>query len=410
VLTLSKDTEPEPNTIYIIPSNSDAVINKGVIKLLPPAETVGSKPNINRLFNSLATSEGSRAVGIILSGTGTDGTSGLIAIKSAEGITIAQDPSTANYNGMPLTSIQAHAVDIVLPPEIIAEKLQQICEGNLGFSKQTSNPTEHVAYHQIITLAQQKTGLDLTNYKPSTISRRIHRRMKLHQLKLMQAYYDFLKNNESEIEELIQDVLIPVTEFFRDSESFDQLSQLVEKTFSEHIDDGQIRVWVPGCATGQEAYSLAIMLEKAEINMGHSLPYQIFATDLDDKSLHTARLGRYSKESLSRLPVDVVQNYFTVQGDQFQVKERIRNRITFAKHNLIKEPPFSRIHIVSCRNLLIYFNAELQKQVNDVFHYSLVNRGLLFLGISEAVSNEGLFTCLSKSARIYQKKRSARTT
>ncbi len=409
VVTLEDITTPEPDTLYVVTGEHDAVIENGRIILLSPVEKKASRPNINRLFNSLAVSEGSQAVGIILSGTGSDGTSGLIAIKSAEGITIAQDPSTASYEVMPLTSIQAHAVDIVLSPKAIAQRLEEICHGNLEFSSRTSSPSEHVAYHKILLLTHKQSGLDLAQYKPSTISRRIHRRMEQNKIKKMEDYAIFLEQTEGESELFVADVLIPVTEFFRDETPFKKLTENIQQMVDEHHSNEPIRIWVAGCATGEEAYSIAILMEEARKNcrlnnQDSAFSYQIFATDLDEKSLQIARLGRYTKETLSNLPYPLLQNYFSQKGDQCQIIDRIRNQITFARHNLIKEPPFSRINLISCRNLLIYFNSVLQKQINDVFHYSLISNGMLFLGISEAVNDSTLFDCLDKSARLYKKK------
>ncbi len=404
VIALDDITTPEPDTLYVITGNHDAVIENGRIVLLSPIEKKTAQPNINRLFNSLAVSEGSQAVGIILSGTGNDGTSGLIAIKSAEGVTIAQDPTTASYEVMPLTSIQAHAVDIVLPPDAIAQRLEEICRGNLTFSNRASSPSEHVAYHKIIQLTHKNSGLDLAQYKPSTISRRIHRRMEQNKISNMVDYADFLEQHEDESDQFIADVLIPVTEFFRDKSPFEKLSETIQKMVTEHQSNEPVRIWVAGCATGEEAYSIAILMEEARKHCESVFSYQIFATDLDEKSLKTARFGKYTKETLSNLPFTFLQSYFSKKGNTYQIIEKIRNQITFAHHNLIKEPPFSRINLISCRNLLIYFNSALQKQINDVFHYSLLSNGILFLGISEAVNDNTLFNCLNKNARLYQKK------
>ncbi|MCW8928674.1 MAG: EAL domain-containing protein [Gammaproteobacteria bacterium] len=409
VVALEDITTPEPDTLYVVTADHDAVIENGRIIMLSPMEKNSARPNINRLFNSLAVSEGSQAVGIILSGTGNDGTSGLIAIKSAEGVTIAQDPTTASYEVMPLTSIQAHAVDIVLSPEAIAQRLEEICRGNLEFSNRTSSPSEHVAYHKIIQLTHKQSGLDLAQYKPSTISRRIHRRMEQNNIHKMEDYAKFLEQTDGESAQFISDVLIPVTEFFRDESPFEKLSENIQKMVNEHHSNEPIRIWVAGCATGEEAYSIAILMEEARkqcklTDNRYNFSYQIFATDLDEASLQVARVGSYAKETLQNLPYSLLQSYFSQKGDQCQIIDRIRNQITFARHNLIKEPPFSRINLISCRNLLIYFNSVLQKQINDVFHYSLLSNGILFLGISEAVNDNTLFDCLNKSARLYQKK------
>jgi len=404
VSNLSETTTPEPNVLYIVPSNKDAVIENGRIILLSPMDKQGSKPNINRLFNSLAVSEGSKAVGIILSGTGSDGTSGLIAIKSAEGVTIAQEPASASYDVMPLSSIQAHAVDIVLPPKEIAQRLLKICQGNLEFTNKNNSPSEHVAYHKIIQFTHKTSGIDLAQYKPSTISRRIQRRMEQNKISTMEEYTSFLEQSNDEVENFIADVLIPVTEFFRDKAAFEILAETIQSMVNEHRRNEAIRIWVPGCATGEEAYSIAILMEEASKHCESVFSYQIFATDLDNKSLQIARLGLYSKETLNNLPKPLLKTYFSQKGENCQIVERLRNHITFARHNLIKEPPFSRINLISCRNLLIYFNSLLQKQINDVFHYSLLSNGVLFLGSSEAANDNTLFNCIDKSARLYKKK------
>lgn len=393
------DVKPEPDHIYITPPNHDIVYEQGKLTLRPPSEKIGPKPSINRMLHSMAAAEGILPVGIILSGTGTDGVSGMVALKSAGGLTLAQEPSSSKYNGMPLASISAEVVDHILEPTEMARQLPGLVENRL---KHGSVPTEKTAYYRIISAARSQSGLDLTNYKPATIERRIERRRLETHCDSMNAYAEYLSNHKEEVETFVREVLIPVTSFFRDQECFEALKSHLVEVINGLGRNEVFRAWVPGCATGEEAYSIAMLLEDIAREKDIQLQYQMFATDLDDQALQTARQGTYQLDELTAVSKSYLNRYFEVQGDSARVNARIRDRITFSKHNLIQDPPFSRLHLVSCRNLLIYFNTVLQSHVYDLFHYALGEGGLLFLGKSESINDSGQFSTVDRQHRIHR--------
>jgi two-component system CheB/CheR fusion protein len=405
VTVIDEDVKPEPDHVYITPPNHDIVYELGELVLKEPAEKIGPKPSVNRMLHSMAAADDIFPVGIILSGTGTDGASGLAAIKSAGGLTLAQEPSSSKYNGMPLASIYAEAVDHILEPGNMAKSLSELLKTGLKHGKKD---TEQTAYFRVISIARSHSGLDLTHYKPATIERRIDRRMHETKTTMMGDYADYLTSHPEEIDTFIREVLIPVTEFFRDQDCFDALYVQLQQALDGFVGNEIFRAWVPGCATGEEAYSIAIMLE--EINRQRDVPirYQIFATDLDEQALATARQGKYALENLKAISDNTLQRYFEVIGDSARLNSSLRDHITFSKHNLIQDPPFSRLHLVSCRNLLIYFNNMLQKYVYELFHYALLKNGLLFLGKSETTSDSNLFNTLDRSHRIFRSNNVAR--
>lgn len=405
VAVVESGARPLEDNIYITPPNHDIVYENGQLRLKEPSEKVGPKPSVNRMFHSLAAAGDIFPVGIILSGTGTDGAGGMAAIKAAGGMTIAQEPSSAKYNGMPLAAIYAEAVEHILEPYVMATNLVNLLAKGM---EQKAEHSEQTAYYRIISIARSKSGIDLTHYKPATIERRIERRMHQTRCASMGEYADFLVENVEEVDAFIQDVLIPVTEFFRDGECFETLAQSLRNTLESFPKGDIFRAWVPGCATGEEAYSIAIVLE--EINRGLKVPlrYQIFATDLDEGALVKARAASYSADSIKEMPAHLRETYFETQGERIKVLGHIRDRITFSRHNLIQDPPFSRLHLVSCRNLLIYFNSVLQKHVYDLFHYALLPRGILFLGKSESISDNNLFNLIDRSHRVYERNSLAR--
>lgn len=405
VKVVDKKVTPQLDHIYITPPNHDIVYELGALVLKEPAEKIGPKPSINRMLHSMAAAEDIFPVGIILSGTGTDGASGLAAIKSAGGLTLAQEPSSSKYNGMPLASIYAEAVDHVLVPADMAKNLPELLKTGIKHDKQH---TEQTAYFRVISIARSHSGLDLTHYKPATIERRIDRRMHETKCATMGDYADYLNNHPEEVDIFIREVLIPVTEFFRDQDCFDALKSELQHVLDGFVGNEVFRAWVPGCATGEEAYSIAILLE--ELNRQREVPirYQIFATDLDEHALAAARQGRYALENLKSVTDTMLQRYFEVTGEKARVISHVRDHITFSKHNLIQDPPFSRLHLVSCRNLLIYFNNMLQKHVYELFHYALLKDGILFLGKSESISDSNLFVADDRTHRIYHSNNLAR--
>lgn len=410
VVVAPKIFTPVGGTVYIVPPNNDLELVDGMFKLAVPEQKIGPKPSINRLLKSIAASieeevsasKSLQVCGIILSGTGTDGALGLTALKAAGGVTGAQDPASAKYNGMPMAAIHARAADVVGTPAELGKNISEIL-----MRKGVANKGEeqNIAYYKIISFVKEETNIDLTNYKPSTVERRMFRRRDAVKVKDLDQYLDYLRKYPQEANSLIQEVLIPVTEFFRDNESFKVLEQtIVEKISAQDIAaDGVLRIWCAGCATGEEAYSIAIMIEELLPDLAHPLRYQIFATDLDENALKKARYGVYPLTSISKIPLKLQKRYFEIIDDTVKIRQDIRDRITFTAHNLVQDPPFGRIDVVSCRNLLIYFNGILQSVAFDTFNYSLNSNGILFLGRAETINDEDQFVEIDRHHKIYVK-------
>jgi len=404
VVELTTTQVPEPNTIYITPPNKDVEIKNGIFHIIAPKTEVGPKPSVNRLFASLAEDQGENAVGVILSGTGADGASGVVAIKSAGGITIVQDPTSAKYDGMPSAAIQTGGVDLVLHPAKIGPALTLFATAGSLESKQDLLNENVDIFQQIVAVTRDISGFDLSHYKTSTIERRIKRRMALHRKNAMHEYLELIREDKDEARQFAQDVLISVTEFFRDPLAFSSLAKVIGKLVVKAPGEEPLRIWVPGCATGEEAYSIAILIQEALHKVNRSRRYQIFATDLDNNATQRGRQGRYPAASLDKVDSAVRERYFEKVGGDYEVVKSLREKIVFSSHNLIQDPPFSHVDLISCRNLLIYFSTPLQKRVLEIFHYALNSDGYLFLGKSETVNqHEDLFQTVNKAARIYLK-------
>lgn len=393
------------STLYIVPPAVDAIYREGRI-FLTAATGVGPKPSIDRFFHSLSENHGERTIGIILSGTGSDGVHGVRAIKAEGGITIAQDESTAKFNNMPYAAISTGHIDLVLSPQEIPLKIKELIEqpGDYLLRPEPETSSED-DIERILLLLMAQTGSDFRDYKRTTLLRRFERRMTVHKCATVKDYLAYLDETPEELYELHNDILISVTSFFRDPDTFDALRKQLNAIILKDTDQqNELRIWVAGCTTGEEAYSIAIMIaEYLGRRMTH-YKVQIFGTDLYDASLSTARQGIYPSASLANIPKKLVDKYF-IQKDNntHQLTMMIRNMVVFAKHNLVCDPPFSNLDLISCRNVLIYFNQHLQKNVLESFHYALRSGGLLFLGRSETVGNcDNLFTALDRKARIYR--------
>ncbi len=392
----------EPNHVYITPPNSNVILNNGRFQLSKPLSSIGPKPSIDLFFKYLAEEMKENAIGIILSGTGSDGSSGIRAIKAGGGITLVQDEKTAKFNGMPRAAINTGSIDLILPPEEIGERISQL---NSFRQKRTFDDIDvKDDEKKVLEIISNRTGANFNDYKPYTIQRRIYRRMAILKIEKLNMYIDFLKHNTDEVINLYNDLLISVTSFFRDKDAFLSL----EKLFSKYLkskENQDIRVWVAGCATGEEAFSIAIMLDTILEEDIFKYNIQIFATDLDETAISYARLAKYSVASLDRIDKSLLEKYFIRERDTYRIIPRIREMVIFAKHDLTKEPPFSKIDLISCRNLLIYFNDHLQSIILPVFHYSLVQNGILFLGKSENTSAmTDLFSVSNKKWKIYRKR------
>lgn len=399
----------KPNHIYVIPPNSNLNIDEGILRLSP--RQISQNLTIDLFLKSLAKSEKKRAIGVVLSGTGSDGTQGLMAIKAEGGFTCVQDPKSAKYRGMPQSAIAAGAADLILNPEEIAKELVRfaihpyVASTTSKDIEEKDSKTPDRDLHRIFNILQKHTKVDFTDYKPSTLRRRIERRMMVHKTKSLQSYAKLLLTQEEEVRALFNDILINVTEFFRDPESFKVLQKKVFPTFLKNRIPGEpIRIWVPGCSTGEEVYSIAISLVEFLDQAAGKNPIQIFATDISEKALQKARTGFYSDDIAKKMPEDRLQRFFYKVAEGYKIHKSIRDLCLFSRHDVTSDPPFAKLDLVSCRNILIYFTANLQKRVIPIFHYALHPRGFLWLGKAEGPGEFAkLFPVIDKTHKIYAK-------
>ncbi|MGO9124531.1 MAG: chemotaxis protein CheB [Terriglobales bacterium] len=419
VQEVADGTTVRPNHIYVIPPNTTMALKNGVLQLGARVLTRGQHMPIDHFLRSLAEDRGNHAVGVILSGTASDGTEGSRAIKAAGGITFAQDEKSAKYSSMPHSAVTAGCVDFILPPAGISKELTRV--GRHPYLAPAPNkPDLAIAaggqMEVLLSLLREAIGVDFTHYKQTTLQRRIERRMVLHKLEKLKEYVRYVRNTPGELEELYQDILIHVTGFFRDPEAFEALRRHVfPALFGNNNKGGTVRIWVPGCSTGEEAYSLAMaMLEylwlettrTAKPALG-ATPFQIFATDISDGSLDRARAGLYSEALVAGLSPERLRRFFVKTDGAYQLVKPVREMCIFAKQNIAKDPPFSNLDLISCRNLLIYLGPVLQKRVIPTLHYALKPSGFLMLGGAENLGTfSEYFTSLDKKNKIYQKKNS----
>lgn len=400
----------KPNNVYVIPPNKDLGLHNGDLLLLNPGKPKGYRMPIDYFFQSLAEDQWSKAVGIIFSGMGSDGETGIRMIKEKLGMAMVQDPETAQYASMPNSSIGTNLVDYIASPEEMPVKLIRYLKHpamNEDTSAQAISDSKNThAYQKVLMMLRSQTGHDFTQYKKNTITRRIDRRIAFHQLNDYPDYVNHLRENPGEISILFNELLIGVTKFFRDAAAFDSLKNTFQKYLKEKKDGDFVRVWIPGCSTGEEAYSIAILLmELLESLNIKSLKIQIFATDLDVNAIEHARQGLYLDNIVADVSQSRIEKYFVKQNQGYLVKKELRELIVFAQHNIIKDAPFTRLDLLSCRNLLIYLNTDLQKKVIPVFHYSLNTKGLLLLGPAETVGGfSDLFQPVDAKWKIMEKK------
>jgi two-component system, chemotaxis family, CheB/CheR fusion protein len=399
-----------PNCAYIIPPNRDMAFLNGALQLLEPAAPRGRRLPIDFFFRSLAHDQRERAIGVVLSGTGSDGTLGVRAIKGEGGMVMAQNPESTEYDGMPRSAIATGLVDYELPPaempaQIIAYTAHAFGKPRLPAAPLPKNESD---LKKIFVLLRSQTGHDFSQYKPSTIQRRIERRMAVHQIETMAGYVKFIQQTPEEVEVLFRDMLIGVTSFFRDPEAFKVLEeQIIPKLLAEKGADATIRIWVPGCSMGEEAYSLAILLAERQEALKKSFKVQVFATDIDSHAIAAARAGIYPASIAADLTPERLARFFAAEPGEsaYRIHKVIRDMLVFSEQNVIKDPPFSRLDLVSCRNLLIYLGGHLQKKLIPLFHYALNPGGYLFLGTSETVGElADLFATLDRKQKIYQRK------
>ncbi|MFO8042233.1 MAG: chemotaxis protein CheB, partial [Alkalispirochaeta sp.] len=377
-----------PGVIHLIPRKKNMTVYQGTLFLTEQEH--GLNLPIDIFMQSLAEDAGERGVGVVLSGTGSDGTRGLRAIKEAGGLVIVQDEEDAKFNGMPRSAISTGIVDFILPAAQIPEELQSFVSGKVRLVDQESSDSAGAtnSITKIFILIKRKTGVDLSFYKENTILRRLERRMGINQIHDVQRYIQFLEESPNETTTLFKEILIGVTRFFRDRPAFETLAEeVIPAIFEGKERHEQIRVWVAGCSTGEEAYSIAILLsEYAELHFLHN-EIKIFATDIDKDAIEFASYGNYPESIAADASPERLTKYFVRKGESYQIVPSIREKVIFAYHNIFKDPPFRRIDLISCRNLLIYLQPVLQKKVLSNFHFSLNEEGYLFLGSSETVGD-----------------------
>jgi two-component system CheB/CheR fusion protein len=398
----------QPNHVYIIPPAKDMAIFHGAISLSVPELARGLRLPIDAFFRSLAEDQGEQAICVILSGSGSDGTLGLRAIHGVGGVSFVQEPTTAKYDGMPSSAVQSGLATYVMPVDKITEQLVAYVKtiADTGIPPAPPAPASLSAMRRIMMLLRTKTGNDFSLYKQSTIRRRIERRMGVHNLKDVDAYARYLSEDSGEVSILFKELLINVTSFFRDKEAFEALNkEALPRLFENKPENHIFRVWVPGCASGEEAYSIAMLFREYMDEIKQEFKLQIYATDIDDTSIATARAGMYPANIAADVSPDQLRRFFTKEESGFRIKKDIRELVIFAVQNVIKDPPFTKMDLISCRNLLIYLDTELQNHVIPAFHYALRPEGLLFLSPSEGVGNfTDLFGPLDKKWKIYRAK------
>jgi two-component system, chemotaxis family, CheB/CheR fusion protein len=417
VAEVKGDTAVEANHVYVTPGQHDVALAGKLLTLVPRTTTGGRHLPIDSFLRTLAAAQGSQAIGVILSGTGSDGTLGAKGIKEEGGIVFAQDPASAAYDSMPRSAIASGSVDFILPPERIAQELLRLSHHPYVVTPREERagepaiPTslEKDGFRAILALLRKTTGADFSAYKAPTIKRRIARRMVLARIETLEEYARYLEGNSDEVRTLYQDCLIRVTSFFRDPATFQVLGQdLLPRLVKERPPGAPLRVWVSGCATGEEVYSIVICLLEAAGELKTSPSIQVFGTDLSESALETARAGRYLPNIAQDVAPERLRRFFNEMGDGYQVIKTIRDLCIFARHDVTRDPPFSRMDLVSCRNTLIYLEPRLQQRVIALFHYALLPSGFLVLGASETPgASQDLFAPVDRKHRIYFKRPAA---
>ena len=396
--------------VHVIPPNSLMTIEDGRLHLRSPSTPMRENRPIDIFFTSLAADRGCSAVGVVLSGTGSDGALGLKSIKQAGGVSLAQgsDGNGPQYDGMPSSAIATGAVDLILPVEAMPERILHLAArpgADAPDTATSANSPIAEAVPEICLILRNQIGHDFSGYKQATFIRRVQRRMQFLGLEVS-SYVQRLRADPNEVVLLLQDLLIRVTSFFRDTAAFQAIERsVIPRLFAGKNSDDTVRVWVSGCATGEEAYSLAILLCEHMRTLAAPPRVQVLATDIDEMAIAVARTGRYPALLLKDVSQERLARFFTSADGIFRIRQEVRELCTFSLHSVIRDPPFSRIDLISCRNLLIYLDTELQARVIPAFHYALVPDGFLLLGSSEMVTRHGeLFTLFDKEHRIFQRR------
>ena len=413
VSEVTDGTRVEADHVYVMPANVDMTIAAGELKLVPRTRAPGAHMPIDLFLRSVADQCASRAIGVILSGTGSDGAAGVEAIKAAGGVTFAQDGATAKFASMPRAAIETGCVDFALPPEGIAAELVRIgrhpyMTGVRPARPRRVPPADEEWFGKILATVREATHVDFSQYRESLVKRRILRRLALRNIKGLGDYSEWLRGDSEELSALQRDLLISVTSFFRDRESFDALRKLAfPRILQDRPPNETIRIWVAGCATGEEAFSVAISLQECLNDMGAKFPVQIFASDINMAAIEKARNGRFSDKIVADLTAERLNRHFTKIDGGYQINKDLREMCVFAKHNVIDDPPFSKLDLITCRNVLIYL-ANAQMNIIPRFHYALKAGGVLMLGASEAAASDDLFSPLDREHRIYLKRETTR--
>ena len=407
VLLVEDGIKVQPDRIYVIPPNRDMALLNGTLQLLEPGATRGLRLPIDFFFRSLAQDRKERAICIVLSGTGTDGSLGLKAVKGEGGMAMAQALDSAAYDGMPRSAILTGVVDYVLPPSKMPEQLlSYVARAFRSRPEEIASPLPAATdfLQKIFLLLRAQTTHDFSLYKRNTVQRRVERRMAVAQIERIEDYVHYLRDTRLELDTLFRELLIGVTSFFRDPQAFESLR---ERVIGPHLSDASresMRIWVPGCSTGEEAYSIAILIREDADPRKRGMPVQIFATDIDIVSIERARAGVYPDSIAADVSTERLDRFFTKDESSYRIHKDIRDMVVFAKQDVLKDPPFSKLDLIACRNLLIYLDAEAQKMILPMFHYALNRNGHLLLGNSETVGEfSDIFAAEDKKWKLYRK-------
>lgn len=406
----------KPDHVYVIPPNRELTLQHGKLYLAPPTEVGGLRLPVDVLFHSLAQEYAEKAVGVVLSGMGSDGALGLQAIKRGGGFTLVQQPESAQFDSMPRSAIKLECVDVVDLCQALPQRIVDFSKGSqTGIHAVVTGPEPDAGpLNEVLGLLRKRTRHDFALYKKSTLYRRIERRISVHGLNGMSPYASFLQNNPGEVDILFKELLIGVTSFFRDSLVWEFLERSVLPTMLGSLPNGhKFRVWCAGCSTGEEAYTLAMLLSEAlsKLPASRSIELQIFASDLSPDAIDFARRGRYPLSISGQLSPARLERFFTLRDGSYVVKQTIRDKVLFAQHNLVLDPPFTKLDLLVCRNLLIYFDSQLQQRLFPLFHYSLRSWGMMLLGSSETVGNmEHLFELVESKLRFYKRRNSTQSS
>lgn len=402
----------EPNAIYLIPRKKNMVLSYGKLMLTDQDQKPGPNLPIDIFFQSLAQDMGERAIAVILSGTGSDGSRGLKEVHEAGGLVVVQDPETAAFDGMPKAALATGLADLVLPPGLMPDRILQYSRhpvrAEVRKAKLDIKSGDELS--GVFSLLRRHFGIDFSLYKPTTLARRMERRMTLQNVTTLAEYFGILEADPDELDHLYRDLLVEVTQFFRDMQAFDVLkSEVIPKLFEQASPDEGLRIWVPGCATGEEPYSLAMLFHQYAQAHARNIDIKIFATDVHRTSLEIAGAGLFRESSVAELPRAYLEQYFVRKRNQFAVNQELRKMVIFAPHNLTKDPPFTKLDLITCRNVLIYLNPATQRKILTLFHFGLRTGGVLFLGPSESVGDlEEEFDVIDRHWKVFRKRRDIR--